>query len=120
MAQVIGDALPIPSACPEPVQQLLEAALAHHNLGRYSILYAWWQPASRWDSFLLTSETCRSFEEALKFLEAASIQLTDIEFRARDSRKAETGNAGGRGVPNFQLYILVPFSPMKTFLRSRP
>ena len=48
----------------------------------------------------LTLETCRpirdSFEEALKFLEAASIQLTDIEFRARDSRKAETGNADGR------------------------
>ena len=34
MMQVIGDALPIPAACPEPVQQLLEAALAHHNLGR--------------------------------------------------------------------------------------
>ena len=32
-----------------------------------------------------------SFEEALKFLEAASIQLTDIEFRSRDSRKAEPG-----------------------------
>ena len=35
IAQVIGDALPIPSSCPEAVQQLLEAALAHHNLGRY-------------------------------------------------------------------------------------
>ena len=55
---VIGDALPIPQKCPDLVQQLLEAALAHHNLG--------------------------SFEEALKFLEAANIQLIDIEFRSRD------------------------------------
>lgn len=49
---VIGDALPIPADCPDTVDQLLEAALAHHNLG--------------------------SFEESLKFLEAARIQLTEI------------------------------------------
>ncbi len=49
---VIGDALPIPVDCPDTVDQLLEAALAHHNLG--------------------------SFEESLKFLEAARIQLSEI------------------------------------------
>ena len=40
------------------MQQLLEAALAHHNLG--------------------------SFEEALKFLEASSIQLTDVLYRNKE------------------------------------
>lgn len=49
---VIGDAVPVPSACPETVEQLLEAALAHHNLG--------------------------AFQEALKFLEAARIQLGEV------------------------------------------
>jgi tetratricopeptide (TPR) repeat protein len=52
---VIGDAVPVPPICPEPVEQLLQAALAHHNLG--------------------------SFEEALKFLEAARMQLEDISRR---------------------------------------
>jgi hypothetical protein len=52
---VIGDALPVPAMCPDSVEQLLEAALAHHNLG--------------------------SFEDSLKFLEAARIQLVDIERR---------------------------------------
>ena len=52
---VIGDAVPVPAICPEPVEQLLQAALAHHNLG--------------------------SFEEALKFLEAARMQLEDIARR---------------------------------------
>lgn len=55
---VIGDAIPIPSVCPQEVQQLLEAALAHHNLG--------------------------SYEESLKFLEASSIQLTDIQYRSKE------------------------------------
>ena len=58
---VIGDALPIPQKCPEAVQQLLEAALAHHNLG--------------------------SFEESLKFLEAANIQLVDTRFRAKEKER---------------------------------
>jgi hypothetical protein len=49
---VIADALPVPSQCPDSVEQLLEASLAHHNLG--------------------------SYEESLKFLEAARIQLKDI------------------------------------------
>lgn len=49
---VIGDALPVPVHCPETVEQLLEASLAHHNLG--------------------------SFEEALKFLEAARVQLDEL------------------------------------------
>lgn len=31
---VIGDALPVPAECPDSVEQLLEASLAHHNLGR--------------------------------------------------------------------------------------
>jgi len=53
---VIGDAVPVPAACPEPVEQLLQAALAHHNLG--------------------------SFEESLKFMEAARMQLEDMERRA--------------------------------------
>jgi hypothetical protein len=49
---VICDALPIPLNCPETIDQLLEASLAHHNLG--------------------------SFDEALKFIEASRIQLQDI------------------------------------------
>lgn len=61
---VIGDALPVPQLCPDAVEQLLEASLAHHNLG--------------------------SFEESLKFLEAARIQLGDIERRVRDKEKAHT------------------------------
>jgi hypothetical protein len=31
---VIGDALHVPAQCPDSVEQLLEASLAHHNLGR--------------------------------------------------------------------------------------
>jgi hypothetical protein len=49
---VIGDALPVPNQCPDTVEQLLEASLGHHNLG--------------------------AFEEALKFLEAARIQLEEV------------------------------------------
>lgn len=51
---LICDAIPIPSSCPPTILQLLEASLAHHNLG--------------------------SYEEALKFLEAAKIQLNEIFF----------------------------------------
>lgn len=50
---VVGDAVPVPRGSPKSLEQLLEAALAHHNLG--------------------------SFEESLKFLEAALIQLADVE-----------------------------------------
>ena len=32
---VIGDAVPVPEDCPESVEQLLQAALAHHNLGSF-------------------------------------------------------------------------------------
>ena len=53
---VVGDAVPVPAVCPEPVEQLLQAALAHHNLG--------------------------TFEESLKFMEAARMQLEDMERRA--------------------------------------
>mgnify|MGYP005991056343 CR=1 FL=1 len=55
---VIGDALPVPAQCPDSVEQLLEASLAHHNLG--------------------------SFEDSLKFLEASRIQLADIEQRSTE------------------------------------
>ena len=51
---VIGDALPFPEKTPDSVEQLLEAALAHHNLGGY--------------------------EESLKFLEAARVQLIDWQW----------------------------------------
>lgn len=57
---VIGDAVPVPTTCPEVVEQLLQAALAHHNLG--------------------------SFEESLKFLEASRLQLLEIERRIWRSR----------------------------------
>jgi hypothetical protein len=49
---VIADAVSFPENCAESVEQLLEAALAHHNIG--------------------------SYEESLKFLEATRIQLIDI------------------------------------------
>ena len=52
---VIGDTLPVPTDCPESVEQLLEAALAHHNLG--------------------------SYDESLKFLEASRVQLLEEELR---------------------------------------
>ena len=50
---VIGDALPVPAQCPLEIEQLLEAALAHHNLG--------------------------SYEDSLKFLEAAHIHVVDLD-----------------------------------------
>ena len=65
---VIGDAVPVPSVCPEPVEQLLQAALAHHNLG--------------------------SFEESLKFMEAARMQIEDIERRAALQRKRAAAAKG--------------------------
>jgi hypothetical protein len=52
---VIADAVAFPEDCADSIEQLLEAALAHHNLG--------------------------SYEEALKFLEATRIQLIDIQKR---------------------------------------
>lgn len=60
---VINDAVPLPSSCPEIVEQLLEAALAHHNLG--------------------------SFEEALKFLEAARIQLGEVRSQLEEEEEEE-------------------------------
>ena len=61
---VVGDAIPVPSDCPPAVEQLLEAALAHHNLG--------------------------SYEDGLKFLEAARLQLEEMEVkRATDALKEE-------------------------------
>jgi len=60
---VIGDALPVPAMCPDSVEQLLEAALAHHNLG--------------------------GFEDSLKFLEAARIQLSEVESRTKEQEEKE-------------------------------
>lgn len=54
---VIGDAIPVPVFCPDAVEQLLEASLAHHNLG--------------------------SFEDSLKFLEASRVQMADTGFRTK-------------------------------------
>jgi hypothetical protein len=64
---VICDALPIPSNCPDTIDQLLEAALAHHNLG--------------------------SFEDSLKFLEASRVQLMEIIDTAK--KRAYGGGGGG-------------------------
>ena len=68
---VIGDAVPVPPICPEPVEQLLQAALAHHNLG--------------------------SYEESLKFLEASRMQLEDLSRKVltapeEEPAKGEEGN----------------------------
>jgi hypothetical protein len=52
---VIDDALPMPTLCPDSVEQLLEASLAHHNLGNH--------------------------DDSLKFLEAARMQLDETEMR---------------------------------------
>jgi hypothetical protein len=71
---VIGDALPVPAECPDSVEQLLEASLAHHNLG--------------------------SFEDSLKFLEAARIQLADIEARSAEAEgrtRPASGNKTATG-----------------------
>jgi hypothetical protein len=62
---VIGDALPVPSLCPDSVEALLEASLAHHNMG--------------------------SFEDSLKFLEAARIQLRELQRRDSVELKPQHG-----------------------------
>jgi tetratricopeptide (TPR) repeat protein len=78
---VVGDAVPPPLDCALPVLHLLEAALAHHNLG--------------------------SYEEALKFLEAARSTLVELarmeeeEVRRKAALKASksaavVGEGGGR------------------------
>ena len=57
---VISDAIPLPTShCPQAVEQLLQSALAHHNLG--------------------------SFQETLLFLDAARTQY--IEIKSNDSGK---------------------------------
>ena len=55
---VIGDALPVPASLPRVTQQLLEAALAHHNLGNYA--------------------------EALKFLDAVRAEYIEMSFQQQD------------------------------------
>jgi len=72
---VIADAVPVPLQCPEIAEQLLQAALAHHNLG--------------------------NFTESLKFLEAARLQLIEIQRRINRSRRltAAEGDAGQSDVP---------------------
>lgn len=54
---VISDAIPLPD-CPLPVEQLLQSALAHHNLG--------------------------SFQETLLFLEAARTQFMELRRGTKD------------------------------------
>lgn len=78
---VVGDALPIPVDCPDTVDQLLEAALAHHNLG--------------------------SFEEALKFIEAARIQLSEILKGLINSEEANDDVKRVNSYFDVQMYILL-------------
>ena len=74
---VIGDALPLPVGCPESVEQLLEAALAHHNLG--------------------------SYDEALKFLEASRVQLLHVEKHIMDVKHKVNGNLSGTYIGTVEL-----------------
>ncbi len=53
---LIEEPAPTPSSCPDVIEHLLEAALAHNNLN--------------------------NFDEALKFLEAASVHVTDAEINS--------------------------------------
>jgi hypothetical protein len=79
---VIGDAIPIPTDCPTVIEQLLEAALAHHNLG--------------------------SYEESLKFLEAAKVQYADVELRKRENNTTSENLKGNSSFPtDVEFYILV-------------
>ena len=87
---VIGDAIPVPQYCPESVQQLLEASLAHHNLG--------------------------SFEDSLKFLEASRIQLVDDIYKvkpvmtgSKKEQKESEDRVKGESASLFDLdmYIIV-------------
>eukprot|EP00607_Mallomonas_marina_P006689 CAMPEP_0182438286 /NCGR_PEP_ID=MMETSP1167-20130531/85652_1 /TAXON_ID=2988 /ORGANISM="Mallomonas Sp, Strain CCMP3275" /LENGTH=451 /DNA_ID=CAMNT_0024631567 /DNA_START=554 /DNA_END=1906 /DNA_ORIENTATION=+ len=64
---VIGDAVPLPASCPAVVEQLLESSLAHHNLG--------------------------SFQEALKFMEAARIQQEEYAIRHAEAKRIQLANA---------------------------
>lgn len=72
---VICDALPIPVNAPDTIDQLLEAALAHHNLG--------------------------SYEDSLKFLEAGKIQLYEII----ESNKKRHQLSGGNTNPNNNIEL---------------
>lgn len=74
---VIGDALPLPAGCPESVEQLLEAALAHHNLG--------------------------SYDEGLKFLEASRVQLLSLEKQLVDSKNKAGGNMNETNIEDLHL-----------------
>lgn len=79
---VIGDAVPVPSVCPEPVEQLLQAALAHHNLG--------------------------NFEESLKFMEAARMQLEDLEKRLAMQKRREEALKLGEEVGHSPVLDIAP------------
>ena len=89
---VIGDAVPVPQSCPEAVEQLLQAALAHHNLG--------------------------SYEESIKFLEASRLELYDMKRKALVAKKnseapesKEGSTKGGFEDPSFifdvEMYIIL-------------
>jgi hypothetical protein len=78
---VIGDAVPMPSQCPEMVENLLEAALAHHNLG--------------------------SFEESLKFLEAARINIVECDRSALAVKTSPTDITFSSVLFDIQMYIIL-------------
>jgi hypothetical protein len=85
---VICDALPIPSNCPDTIDQLLEAALAHHNLG--------------------------SFEDSLKFLEASRVQLVEII----ETAKKRAYGGGGYNSTNSGPMNLMTMTSTNTGLGS--
>ena len=78
---VMGDTIPVPFYCPPVVEQLLEAALAHHNLG--------------------------SFPESLKFLEAARIQLEDVVGHATKDKKKSIQKYDEDLIFDVEMYILI-------------
>lgn len=69
---VIGDAIPVPGPeqCHESVEQMLQAALAHHNLGTRNEY-----PLFQGNNLF----SLGNYEESLKFLEASRVQVFEIE-----------------------------------------
>jgi tetratricopeptide (TPR) repeat protein len=62
---VLGDAIPVPSNTTDNIIQLLEAAIAHHNLG--------------------------SYDESIKFFEAARVEISELEKVALRRRNRKIG-----------------------------
>lgn len=76
---VISDTLPVPKNCPEIIEQLLQAALAHHNLGNY--------------------------EEALNFLEASKMQMSVLGLLRTGTDNNNAGIAASSEAFDLELYI---------------